>query len=175
MVLEMDFLASEEDWLSSCDVALYKSAAGTAAEDKIFRMETPEVEERVVRKAKKSSSPEVPTTAPSPPSSPNPRKRPRRSAASHVSSYVVPGSDDDAIKEDEDAYYTSEDEDEEDDEDEDEDFEVRTWKRARVSDASVGSVTSRKGKGKAESDLQTWIKHFGLLLKNEERKVRVAF
>lgn len=184
MVLEMEFLASEEDWLSSCDVALYKNADASVitVDDKEPKIES--LEEPIIQKPKKtctaltSTVPQatLPPSPPSPatpasPTSSNPRKRPRRSAAA-VSSYVVPGSDDEAIKEeDEDTYYTSEEEDDDEDESEDEDFQVRAWKRPRTSDASVRSVSSRKGKGKAESDLQMWIKHFGLLLKNEERKV----
>ncbi|GJJ15656.1 hypothetical protein Clacol_009934 [Clathrus columnatus] len=68
------------------------------------------------------------------------RKRPRRNTVS-AASYHVPDSDDEAIQEDEPFEYYSNKMD-------------RKW----------------KGKGKADSHLQCWIKHLSVLLKEEERK-----
>jgi hypothetical protein len=56
-------------------------------------------------------------------------------------SYIVPDSDDDAIAE------------------ENANFEYQN------------NYRRSKGKGRAESDLQTWIKHLTALLKEEEKKV----
>lgn len=68
------------------------------------------------------------------------KKRPRRSAASTVKSYLVPDSDDDSI--------------------------VGEHKSENISSVKLEEV----GKKKAESNLQRWIKHLTALQKEELKK-----
>ncbi|KII87013.1 hypothetical protein PLICRDRAFT_55897 [Plicaturopsis crispa FD-325 SS-3] len=71
--------------------------------------------------------------------SPRLRKRPRRSTAAAVKSYVDPDSDDDAIAEDAN---------------------------------SLRQIREQTRKRKVESNLQRWIKHLAVLLKEEQRKYK---
>lgn len=69
------------------------------------------------------------------------KKRPRRSAASTVKSYLVPDSDDESILDE------------------------------RKQDSLSLAISKEVGKKKAESNLQRWIKHLTVLQKEELKKV----
>ena len=71
------------------------------------------------------------------------RRRPRRSAASTVTSYVIPDSDDEAIIED------------------------------NSENAMMALLSMQAKKRKVESNLQRWIKHLSALLVDEQRKVYI--
>ena len=72
------------------------------------------------------------------------KKRPRRTAASTVKSYLVPDSDDESILEE------------------------------QKPDSVSWAKSKEAGKRKAESNLQRWIKHLTALQKEELKKVSVA-
>ncbi|EGN92146.1 hypothetical protein SERLA73DRAFT_173118 [Serpula lacrymans var. lacrymans S7.3] len=93
------------------------------------------------------SPPSIPSSAAQagPPKAASPRpqkKRPRRSAAASVRSYAIPDSDDEAIAEEDD------------------------------DTVENALMTLQAKKRKVESNLQRWIKHLAVLLKDEQRKYK---
>ncbi|KAH7885344.1 hypothetical protein F5I97DRAFT_1884682 [Phlebopus sp. FC_14] len=133
--LGAEFYFSEEDYLSK---------QGPISEPK--RLSKARAKTDVKQETSPSTLPSFPSQAgPSRlPGSPRllSRKRPRRSAASTITSYVIPDSDDEAIAVDD------------------------------GENAMVALLSIQAKKRKVESNLQRWIKHLSALLSEEQRKYK---
>jgi len=142
-----EFYFSEEDYLSPEEL---HGSPRKMRKRKHTRIRIRMVSEYSVKKEETPGPSVIPTASssssaafeatPSSPGPSNPRKRPRRNAASSAKNYVVPDSDDDEI--------------------------------ADENDEMVQCVHAHVKQRKEESNLQKWIKHLSVLLKEEQKKYK---
>ncbi|KAI0335899.1 hypothetical protein GY45DRAFT_1267365 [Cubamyces sp. BRFM 1775] len=123
-----EFYFSEEDYLSQEELSTGLAPLGPSGK---------RAARKAARAASAAGSGSAAVAGPSTPSPPA-KKRPRRSVASAVKSYVVPDSDDEAI--------------------------------ADGRDESHQHLQRFAKKRRAETNMQRWIKHLALLLKEEQKK-----